>query len=90
MVSANRNEYTVYSVYIYTRAFVSKENGVEVMKAPCQYCKIRHSNCHSKCEKYIDFTKELAVKREEQRKAINTFYEFVGVRSNAIERKRGK
>jgi hypothetical protein len=33
MVSANRNEYTVYSVYIYTRVFISKENGVEVMKA---------------------------------------------------------
>jgi hypothetical protein len=26
-------EYTVSSVYIYTRAFVSKENGVEVMRA---------------------------------------------------------
>jgi hypothetical protein len=61
-----------------------------MMKAPCQHCKVRHSNCHSKCEKYIDFTKHLEVKREQQRKEINTFYEFVGVRSNAIEGKRGK
>jgi hypothetical protein len=81
MVSANRNEYTVSSVYIYTRAFVSKENGVEVMKAPCQYCQVRHMGCHGSCEKYIDFTKELAVKREEQRKAINTLYEHVAVLS---------
>jgi DNA-directed RNA polymerase subunit RPC12/RpoP len=33
MVSTNCNEYTVSSVYIYTRAFISKENGVEVMRA---------------------------------------------------------
>jgi len=32
MVSTNCNEYTVSSFYIYTRAFISKENGVEVMK----------------------------------------------------------
>ena len=60
------------------------------MKAPCQHCKVRHMGCHSTCEKYIDFTKHLAVKREQQRKEINTFYEFVGVRSHAIEGKRGK
>jgi len=31
MVSTNCNEHTVSSVYIYTRAFLPKENGVEVM-----------------------------------------------------------
>jgi len=82
--------YTVSSIHICARTLLPKEDGVEVMKAPCQHCKVRHSNCHSKCEKYIDFTKHLEAKREQQRKEINTFYEFVGVRSNAIEGKRGK
>jgi hypothetical protein len=64
------------------------------MKAPCYNCLDRKSGCHDDenyCKKgYIEYTKHLEAKREQQRKEINTFYEFVGVRSNAIEGKRGK
>jgi hypothetical protein len=41
MVSTNRNEYTVSSVYIYTRAFISKENGVEMMNFMQMYFAIQ-------------------------------------------------
>ena len=36
------------------------------MKAPCKDCPDRQVNCHSTCEKYIEFKKESDRLREER------------------------
>lgn len=36
--------------------------------APCKDCSDRHPNCHSKCEKYKEFRRELEARAEAIRK----------------------
>lgn len=47
--------------------------------APCRDCGQRHLKCHSTCEKYLEFRKELDMqnqyKREEQLKE-NDYWEY--------------
>lgn len=40
------------------------------MKAPCKGCQDRHLNCHSTCEKYLEF-KDWNEKRLADERALN-------------------
>lgn len=39
------------------------------MKCPCRDCPDRKMNCHSECEKYKEYAKENAKRREAKNKA---------------------
>lgn len=38
------------------------------MNVPCKDCPDRTADCHSKCEKYIDYSKEVEKVREQRAK----------------------
>mgnify|MGYP003296358947 CR=1 FL=1 len=47
---------------------------------PCKNCTDRYGNCHSKCEKYLEFRKALTAfdtkyKKEKYKKVNSEFYE---------------
>ena len=47
------------------------------ISSPCKNCEKRHIGCHSKCNLYIDYKKELAkIKKEEMIEKINTSAEI--------------
>ena len=46
------------------------------MKAPCLNCEDRTITCHSECEKYKDYTKQLAAYKEKEREKLLDGYIF--------------
>ncbi len=36
-------------------------------KAPCMKCTERHTNCHSHCEKYLEFTERLQKEKDQDK-----------------------
>ena len=45
--------------------------------APCKYCATRHPNCHSECERYSEYKREL----EEVHKIKNAYSEYAYIHS---------
>lgn len=43
------------------------------VKAPCKDCEDREPGCHSKCEKYIEYSKDREALREARRTAIDLY-----------------
>lgn len=58
--------------------------------APCKYCANRHPNCHSECERYSEYKREI----EEMHKSQKADLEYAECHSrqaiNALWRKRKK
>lgn len=54
-----------------------------MIKSPCYKCEKRHKNCHSKCEDYADYRKQLQALKPEQKDDIYSSY-----LCNAIYRRR--
>lgn len=50
--------------------------------APCKDCKDRVLGCHSKCEKYIAFKKEMAKEKEDKRIYFENYYNTIQKRKN--------
>lgn len=48
-----------------------------VTECPCRGCEKRFVGCHSACDKYIDWKKELDKENEAIRKEKKEFYENV-------------
>ena len=46
------------------------------MKAPCLNCEDRTITCHSECEKYKDYTKQLAAYKEKEKANLLDGYIF--------------
>lgn len=65
-------------------------------KSPCYGCEERDAGCHSKCEKYADWKKEIDVQRESERTLRNMdrrdFRQeiFTSSKKNKIVRERKK
>lgn len=65
-------------------------------KTPCYKCTDRYAGCHSKCEKYADWKKEVEVQRESERTFRNMdkrdFRQeiFTSSKKNKIVRERKK
>ena len=55
------------------------------MTAPCKDCDIRFVGCHSKCEKYIQYKKEMA-EADKKRKFDGEYADFI--KTNTLKRKR--
>lgn len=51
-------------------------------KAPCKDCKKRELGCHSKCEKYLAFKKEMAKEKEDKRIYLENHYTAMQKRKN--------
>lgn len=56
------------------------------MSAPCKHCENRYIGCHSKCEKYIQYKKEMA-EVDKKRKFDSDYADFV--KTNTLKRKKG-
>lgn len=41
-----------------------------MIQAPCKDCQERHMNCHSSCQKYIDFRKQRDLANDSRRKDV--------------------
>lgn len=50
--------------------------------SPCKGCKDRHTNCHTTCKKYIEFTKANAEHREARRKYLTPYRQLIDMRQD--------
>lgn len=62
------------------------------MNAPCKDCEKRANGCHSRCEKYIAYTKEREKIREsrQNRRFDYSPNKIARVRKNEINKMRGR
>lgn len=54
------------------------------ISSPCQFCKQRVQNCHSNCQKYIDFSAQAEELRQQRHQEI----ESKGIIINSVARSR--
>ena len=57
------------------------------MAAPCKDCEDRHSNCHSHCSEYKDWTSECQRRRDARRKETEENYFVRDVKSKTRRKK---
>ena len=58
------------------------------MSTCCLNCEERHKNCHSECEKYIEWKRERDIKQTEIRANKTKYWETDGFKVKQIEKTR--
>lgn len=55
-----------------------------IKKPPCKGCSDRHSNCHSECMKYAEYTERIKAAREAEAKYSRESWDFTVVRKKQV------